>query len=304
VGDPRQDGCDLGGSLNLNLLVHRAGEPLVVRVHRPSVSPGRLEAIQAVRDRLGAAGVPCSALVPASDGARWARAGDWLVEVERFIGHDGAMNTPPRLARGLPLLGRIHALLADAVISPAGRVVEFANNIEPGRVLAGTRAGVARIRSWHPAPEERRMARQAERLAGLVAEGEAPLITGLARQLTHGDFWDDNVFFQGEDPVFVADFAFMADRARLDDLAATDGIAALRPLVRAYASGLGTPLSDAEQEALPWAIARQPLWGIGGWVAMLDDQRTARAHARATFPAIVRALELVADIPAWQAGLV
>jgi Ser/Thr protein kinase RdoA (MazF antagonist) len=317
VGDPRQGGCDLGGSLNLNLLVHRAGEPLVVRVHRPSVSPARLEAIQAVRDRLDAAGVPCSALVPASDGARWARAGDWLAEVERFIGHDGAMNTPPRLARGLPLLGRIHALLADAVISPAGRVVEFANHIEPGRVLAGTRAGVARIRSWHPAPEERRMARQAERLAGLVAEGEAPLITGLARQLTHGDFWDDNVFFQGEDPVFVADFAFMADRARLDDPALTlyyadtelgrngrDRIAALRPLVRAYASGLGTPLSDAEQEALPWAIARQPLWGIGGWVAMLDDQRTARAHARATFPAIVRALELVADIPAWQAGLV
>jgi hypothetical protein len=29
----------------------------------------------------------------------------------------------------------------------------------------------------------------------------------------------------------------------------------------------------------------------------------ARAHARATFPAIGRALDLVADISAWQAGL-
>jgi hypothetical protein len=35
---------------------------------------------------------------------------------------------------------------------------------------------------------------------------------------------------------------------------------------------------------LPWAIARQPLWGIGGWVAMLDDQDTARAHADTTSP--------------------
>jgi len=82
-----------------------------------------------------------------------------------------------------------------------------------------------------------------------------------------------------------------------------DRIAALRPLVRAYTSGLGEPLTCAERQALPWAIARQPLWGIGGWVALLDDQDTARDHARATFPAIERALQLVADIPAWHTGL-
>jgi Ser/Thr protein kinase RdoA (MazF antagonist) len=120
------------------------------------------------------------------------------------------------------------------------------------------------------------MASQAERLAELVAAGEAGLVAGLPRQLVHGDFWDDNVFFQGETLVFVADFAFMAERARIDDLALTlyyadteaglttsqDRIAALRPLVHGYASGLGNPLTDAEHQALPWAIARQPLWGI------------------------------------------
>ena len=68
---PRQPGRYLGGSLNLNLLVSRGAEQPVVRVHRPSVSPARLEAIQVVRDRLDAAGVPCSALVLARDGARW-----------------------------------------------------------------------------------------------------------------------------------------------------------------------------------------------------------------------------------------
>jgi hypothetical protein len=58
------------------------------------------------------------------------------------------------------------------------------------------------------------------------------------------------------------------------------------------------PFTPAGHQALPWAIARQPLWGIGGWVVVLDDQRAARAHARATFPAIGRALDLVADISA------
>jgi Ser/Thr protein kinase RdoA (MazF antagonist) len=313
---PRQPGRDLGGSLNLNLLVSRGAGQLVVRVHRPSVSPARLEAVQAVRDRLDAAGVPCSVLVPARDGARWAWAGDRLVEVERFIPHDGAMNTPGRLARGLPLLGRLNTLLAGMDVAPPGRTAEFANHIEPGGVLPGTRAGAARIRSWHPTPEERRTASQAERLAELVTVGEAGLAAGLPRQLTHGDFWDDNVFFRGEALVFVADFGFLAERVRIDDLALTlyyadtefgltgrDRIAALRPLVRGYTIGLGSPLTPAEHQALPWAIARQPLWGIGGWVVVLDDQRAARAHARATFPAIGRALDLVADISAWQAEL-
>ena len=109
----------------------------------------------------------------------------------------------------------------------------------------------------------------------------------------------------------------MAERARIDDLALTlyyadtefglttsqDRIAALKPLVRAYASGLDNPLTGAEREILPWAIARQPLWGIGGWVAVLDDQDTARAHASATFPAVGRALQLTADIGSWQAAL-
>jgi Ser/Thr protein kinase RdoA (MazF antagonist) len=316
-GIPCQRGRDLGGSLNLNLLVHRGDDRLVVRVHRPSVSPARLEDIQAVRGRLDAAGVPCSALVPARDGARWARAEGRLAEVERFIPHNGAMNTWPRLARGLPVLGRIHAVLTGAEVSPAGRSVEFANHIEAGHVLPGTRAGTTQIRSWHPTPWEQQMASEADRLAELVAAGEADLSGLLPRQLVHGDFWDDNIFFRGPDPVFVADFGFMAERARLDDLALTlyyadtelglttssDRIAALQPLVRAYASRLDVALTAAERQALPWVIARQPLWGIGGWVAVLDDPNSARAHARATFPAVQRALALVTDIDTWRAGL-
>ena len=49
--------------------------------------------------------------------------------------------------------------------------------------------------------------------------------------------------------------------------------------------------------------ARQPLWGTGCRVAVLDDQDTVRAQARATLPAIQRALQLVTDIGSWQADL-
>jgi hypothetical protein len=55
---PRQRERDLGGSVNLNLLVHRGNDQLVVRVYRPSLSAARLKDIQAVRDRLDDAGVP------------------------------------------------------------------------------------------------------------------------------------------------------------------------------------------------------------------------------------------------------
>jgi len=42
------------------------------------------------------------------------------------------------------------------------------------------------------------MADEAERLAELVAAGEAGPTAGLPRQLLHGDFCDDDVFFRGE----------------------------------------------------------------------------------------------------------
>ena len=217
---------------------------------------------------------------PARDGAWWARAGDRLVEVERFIPHDAAMTTPHRLARGLPLPGRIHARLADMEVSPAGRAAEFANHIEPGRVLPGTKAGTARIRSWHPTPAERRMASPAARLAEQVAAGETGRAARLPRQLVHGDFWDDNVFFRGQDPAFVADFSFMAERARIDDLALTlyyadtqfglaitqDRIAALRP--RCTPTPLRRSITQrVVRRRSPEALAPDPVWRDSWWRA-------------------------------------
>jgi len=65
-------------------------------------------------------------------------------------------------------------------------------------------------------------------------------------------------------------------------------------------AGLDDPLTAAERKALPWAIARQPLWGIGGGsqCSMTRPPPTPR-H----LPAIRRALQLVADIGSCHAGL-
>ena len=107
----------------------------------------------------------------------------------------------------------------------------------------------------------------------------------------------------------------MGARARIDDLALTlyfasltyaedpasdDQIRRLRRLIDAYNRGLATPLSSAERAALPLALARQPLWSIGGWVALLDDQQSARQHAAGTVWQVGWALGIMGELDGWQ----
>ncbi|WP_020575442.1 phosphotransferase [Actinopolymorpha alba] len=309
--------ADLGGGLNLNLLVMKGSARYVARVYRPYVTPERLDDIQRVRRELARAGVPCSPPVPTGDGKPWIRVEGRMVEVESYVEHDHSrMITPDLLQRGLPMLGRIHSLLREVEVSPAGRLTRYANHIEPDEVYRGTAAGTARIRSWDTTPAERLLADRSDRLAALVWEAESGLVGRLPRQLVHGDFWDDNVFFRGARLVHVGDFDFMGEHARIDDLALTLHFAdvefghldngrridALRRLVDAYGSGLDQRLSDVERTALPWALARQPLWSIGGWVPRLDDQDHARRHAAASMDEVERALWIAQDADRWVAA--
>ena len=50
------------------------------------------------------------------------------------------------------------------------------------------------------------------------------------------------------------------------------------------------------------AIARQPLWAVGGWLALLDDEGEARRLAAALTGDVGWALQLVGDLSRWQAA--
>jgi hypothetical protein len=76
--------------------------------------------------------------------------------------------------------------------------------------------------------------------------------------------------------------------------------ARLGHLVAGYDASLDLPLSAGERAALPVAMARQPLSSIGGWVARLDDEATARRHAAGVAPELVAARQLMTELGRWQ----
>jgi Ser/Thr protein kinase RdoA (MazF antagonist) len=309
------EAVDLGGSSSLNLLVGDADHRYVVRVHRPHVTPGRLGAIHQARRALLAGGVPCAPPVPTRQGAAWVNFEGRLVEVEAYVDHDAVMDSWQHLEVGMALLADTHNLLGHLEVRQEGRRPRFANHLEPADVASSVRRGVERIWGWAPTPAERRLAAVAEELAELVTQAEAGLVSGLPRQLVHGDFWDNNVLFRHGRPVLLADFDFMGERARIDDLALTlhcarcdldvgggpaQERARLGRLVASYDAGLDQPLATAERAALPVAMARQPLSSIGGWVARLDDQAAARRHAASVGPELVAARQIMTELGRWQ----
>src|SRR5215207_9740711 len=66
------EAVDLGGSSSLNLLVGDADRRYVARIHRPHLTPQRLDAIHQARRALLVGGVPCAPPVPTRQGAPWA----------------------------------------------------------------------------------------------------------------------------------------------------------------------------------------------------------------------------------------
>jgi Ser/Thr protein kinase RdoA (MazF antagonist) len=306
---------DLGGSSSLNLLVGDGDHRYVVRVHRPHVTPERLDATHQVRAALLAGGVPCAPPVATLRGAPWVRLQGRLVEVEAYVDHDAVMDSWERLEVGMALLAQTHNLLRPVQVGEEGRRPRFANHLEPAELASSVRRGTERISGWGPTAAERRLAAVAEELVELVTQAEARVASRLPRQLVHGDFWDNNVLFRGGRPVLLADFDFMGKRARIDDLALTlhsarcdlggqagpvEELARLRRLVAGYDRGLDLPLSAAERAALPVAIARQPLSSIGGWVARLDQEAAARRHAASVGPELAAARRIMIDLHRWQ----
>lgn len=322
--DRNAEYTDLGGSSSLNLLVRADNMKHVVRVYRPYVTPNRLKDVRRVKAELSGNGIPCAAAIKTGHGQVWAEFAGRLVEVERFVAHTGIMDTMDRIKQALPLFGKMTSIMGDIRrLSPDGRNPMFANYLHIKKAIEMTRMGCARIMNWHPTDYEHELVADALELAEKVMRAGEQLFTALPQQLAHGDFWHNNVLFNRSEIVLVADFDFMGVRERIDDIALTlyfanhfmshapiersqnDAVSsaramALRELLDLYDSGLTAPLTDAERLALPIALALQPLWSIGGWIALLDDEAAARNHASDMLWYVRWANDIMDHLSEWQ----
>lgn len=308
---------DLGGSWTTNLRLDYPEGPLVARIHQFSTTPERLAAVQAARSVVAEAGLPSVRPLTTSDGAtRTVLSDGHSAELEPFVRWSDRMKTPHLLRLGFRLLGETHDALAAADLPAAARNVRHANHLPSDTAARATRRGAERVASWddHDLTE---FAEQVVTHIDQVDRHEAILRDDLVQQVVHGDFWDNNVLFTGDQVVALLDFDFMAERARIDDLALTAYFFLLEPdrglpggadrrllrdLVDAYDTGTTRPLSRAERLALPLAIARQPAWSVGRWVCELDESE-AREHATAAAAELPVARQIMNDLSDWQAAL-
>ena len=82
----------------------------------------------------------------------------------------------------------------------------------------------------------------------------------VGRQLVHGDFWDNNVKFSGDDVAGILDLDFMEERPRIDDLALT--------LYYAHASLLGTHGEAGVFQAMAELVGAYASAGIHDWTPL------------------------------------
>ncbi|HEY8454795.1 MAG TPA: phosphotransferase [Actinopolymorphaceae bacterium] len=304
------DPVDLGGGYSLNLRVRADDRLLVVRVHRPWVQAGRLNALHFVRDFLSHRGFPFAPLLPTRDSCRWTRYGDRLVEVEEFVWSQAEMDTWHRLRLGMPTLASLHDHLRTMPVPPPARTALVANHVEASRVVEATATGVRAIRSWDPTTRESYFADVAACLASALSAVEQQF-PARPRQLVHGDFWGNNVHFTGDRVVLITDLDFMGERPRIDDLAVTlfyanehfgrerwrEWLPRLAELVDLYDSASTAPLSSTERAALPYAILRAPLCFIEHMAFLGPAARTELVELRG--PECEWALPVLTS-PDWQ----
>ena len=208
---------DLGGSNNLNLLVSQEGKLRVARIYRPWVTPSRMldtnRALTALAEEL-----PVPVKRPTREGDMFCQWDGRIVELEDFVTADGRMNTLPNIKKAIGCLGRLHSLLEDMDYGPGAAVTEFTNYVSEEECLERTKRACGRIRRFERVTDaEKRLADDAQALAVALSG----LRLSLREQLTHGDFWDNNVLLLSGRPVWLGDFDFMGARPRVDDLALT-----------------------------------------------------------------------------------
>jgi len=254
----------------------------IARVHRPWTTPARLEDVHHILDFLRTAGYPIPAVLATPTGCTWTTLHDRLVEIHAFVPSDATADNDERSGMALELLACLHADLSalppDAIPPPL-----YSTHATPAAMLAGlaeTDHAFAALRA-HTIYAEAAAAREAARALLVTLDAAwAQYAERLSRTYTHGDYGGDNILFRAGKIVALLDFDFLAYRERVSDLARTlywgsGAFGATRPaeptsaetaqltaLLQRYQHAASSPLTTDELRALPYEMARIPLFFI------------------------------------------
>ena len=310
---------DIGGSSSLNLHAITKHGQYIARIYRPYVSTTRFNDILRVRRQLIANGLPCSTTLETFTGDEHTYWNGRIVEVEHYIKHDDIMDKIDRLKYAMPIFGKMTSILSNIDnISTDAKNPLFSNHIHFEKIAKMTEKGCRRMLSWNPTEAENEIIHTSKSLMEKVLQAGSEVFPTLPKQLSHGDFWDNNVLFKNGQVALIADFDFMGERRRIEDISLTlyfahisegfcqsktfsrERALELKQLLDLYENGLDIKLSEAEKSVVPICIAMQAFWGIGGWVVQLDNDDAARNHAAGMKWELDRCKYVIDNLDEWQ----
>jgi Ser/Thr protein kinase RdoA (MazF antagonist) len=264
---PARTWQDIGGDFNLNIRLDGAAT-LVLRVHRPWATRGRVAGLRRLRERLQRAGTRVAQPVPIL-GRELARIGGRWAELEEFVPHVQPTPSQELYLRLFGELGRLHAGLR-ATWEPdlpeplddhrTSRQLHYWLGFTRRRLGAGAEPVVRRARLL------------------LDELGRARRRVELPHAPIHGDYKLGNAVQLPDGSWASLDLDFVRIRERLYDVAASLYWASesgadvdLRELRDAYDSSAPQPVTPDERRFLPAMITLIPLH----WVAsagFMDEQ--------------------------------
>lgn len=272
----------LGGAVNGVARVGSNRGDLVVRVHRPWTTPARLSSVHQIQEALRAHGLPLPPVVRTIVGTTWATVHDRLVELTPYVAHEGTASTWAAMEEAGAVLGHLHR--AFATLPAAGLVPPpYSSYADPAtalQMMQETQEGFAAYQGEEGYRDALATRAATTALLTQLVQERRTYESGLLRSLVHGDYGGDNVLLDAGHVVAILDFDYMAERERIFELsytlywtldrlhtAAGTSLFADVDLVRAgtvlrrYLTA-ATPFTAAEWMALPFEMARVPLYPI------------------------------------------
>ncbi len=288
--------ADLGGAYNLNALVTSDKGRFVARVYRPWVTLPRLRALQRLKHQLEAQRLPVIPPLPRADGRTVAAFDNRVLELEPFVPNSGAVESWERYEKAFSLLGRLHGALSGPppAALPAPKVQNYGS---PETLIRWTKAARQRIRVMMgpDAPEALALCDVGLLLLNDVRGWWFEHAHRLPQGLIHGDFGVANLLWRQNEIVAVCDFDFVAHHERVFDVAYTLFwmLERLEPtrdhaswswhripeLLARYDATSSRPLTLQERRALPFEMARVPLYWLAEAVFLPNPVQAVLSRA-------------------------